>query len=91
VGPDALQVADDATVFHAHYPLRALRDGLAMGDHDQSRPPLPVQPIEQVEHVRGVARVQVARWLVRQHERRLVDQRPRDRHALAFADRQLRR
>jgi hypothetical protein len=40
---------------------------------------------EQIEDVLTVAAVEVPRRLVSQHERRIVGERPRDRHPLLLA------
>jgi hypothetical protein len=50
-----------------------------------------VQFLQQVHHRFAVLRVQVARRLVRQQDRRLPDNRPRHRHPLLLSARELRR
>ena len=47
--------------------------------------------LEQLENLATRLRVEIACWLVREDDRRLVDERTADCHALLLAARQLRR
>src|SRR5215218_215692 len=59
-------------------------------EHDR-RSPLATNAHQQLEHLLATARVEIAGRLVRQHEPRLVRERPCDRDALALAAGQARR
>ena len=59
-------------------------------NHQRGLAQFPIRPQQHVQHGIGVLRIQVAGWLVGQHNRRPRNQRPRDRHALLFAAAQLR-
>ena len=48
-----------------------------------------VQPLKDVHHLDAGSRVEVPGRLVRQQNRRVVDERPRDRDALLLAAREL--
>ena len=63
--------------------------GLVGDQHDRAA--LPVQLVEQAEHVGGRGRVQVAGRLVGQDQRRVADQGPGHRHPLLLAAGQLAR
>ena len=62
-----------------------------MGDDHQNRLLAAVQVEQQRCHVLGCGAIQIAGWLVTKHEPRLPDERPRDRHPLPLAARQLTR
>ena len=57
-------------------------------DHQGALPQALVLP-EEVEDLVAGLRVELTGWLVGQDEHRVLDQRPRDRHALLLAPRQL--
>ena len=83
-------VPHDLPVEQGHTPRHARRQLAVVRDHDDRRARA-VQVAQQVHHRGAGAAVEVARRLVGQDQRRLADQRPRDRHPLALAARQLRR
>ena len=56
-----------------------------MGDHDERDALASVELGEQIDEPRGVDAVERAGGLVREQQLRLIDQRPRHGHALAFA------
>jgi len=60
-----------------------------VGDHDDRLPVLVDAVAKQVEHVRGVLRVEVAGGLVGEHDRGPRCERAGDRHALLLPTRQL--
>ena len=60
-----------------------------MRDQEDRDAALRVQPLEDAHHFDAGARVEVAGRLVGQDDRRLVDQRARDRDALLLPARQL--
>jgi len=62
-----------------------------VGDEDQRRPPHRVDVAHQIHDVPAVGAVEIAGRLVGQQDRRIVGQRPRQRHALLLSARQLRR
>ena len=62
-----------------------------VGHHDDGHPLLPVQLVEQLHDLVAGLFIEVAGRFVGQDESRIVRQRPRDRDALAFAARKLRR
>lgn len=64
--------------------------GGVMGDHDD-RQRVSGQLVKQTQHLLTSLRIQVARWLVTQHECRTADQRAGDRYPLPLATRELRR
>jgi hypothetical protein len=59
-----------------------------VGDHEDGRPGA-VDAVEQLHDPNGRVRVEVARRLVADEERRVVDERARDRDALLLAAREL--
>src|SRR4051812_24838191 len=70
-------------------PARRVRDARLVGD-DQERHPLTVELPEELDDALSGPRVEVARGLVGEQQRRTRDQRPRDRDALALASRKRR-
>ena len=60
-----------------------------VGDHHDRLPELAVQPVEQVQDVRGRLAVQIPGRLVGDHQQRIAHERARDRNALLLAARQL--
>ena len=70
--------------------LACCGDLLLVGDHDD-RPAGGVEVVEQVQHVVGAGAVQRAGRLVGEQQHRVRDDRPRDRHPLLLAARELRR
>ena len=77
-------------VAHVDDAPRGAREILVVRDDDDRRP-IGVQPLEQRDHLRAGVRVELARRLVGEQERRAVRQRARDRDALLLAAGQLRR
>ena len=70
--------------------LRVLRD-VRLVRHEDDGDPLLVQLLEERHHLDRRAAVEIARRLVGEQQRRLRDERARDRHALLLAARQLAR
>lgn len=56
-----------------------------MRDQEQRLPPA---ALHVTQHLQARRRVQVARWLIGQHKLRLIDERPRNGHALLFTARE---
>ncbi len=84
-------VGDDAAVAQRDAPVGARGQVVVVRDEDERRPVAPVHLDHEVEDVPAVARVEVARRLVGQKDRRLVGEGARDGHALLLAARELRR
>jgi hypothetical protein len=80
----------DLPVHQVHVALRAARQ-LRVVRHEQDRRAHLVDLLEQVHHLARHERIQVAGGLIRQQERRVAGDRPRDRDALLLATGQLRR
>ena len=69
--------------------VRVLGDvGLVRHEHDGDAA-LDVQPLKDAHHLDAGARIEVAGRLVRQQQRRVVDERARDGDALLLAAREL--
>ena len=81
-------VGDDVAVEHLDPPGHAGGDGLVVGDDHDGRALL-VQVVEEGQDGGAGGLVQVAGGFVGQHDGRLADQGPGDRHALALAAREL--
>ena len=64
---------------------------MIVGDDDETRFELLIELKHEFEHVLAVARVEIAGWLIGQHQLRLRDQRAGDRSALTLATGQLTR
>ena len=77
-------VGDDA-VDHADDPVGRAADREVVRDDQQRQAALDVEPPQQRGDLLGVRAVEVAGRLVGPHDRRVVDQRAGDRHALALA------
>ena len=86
--PAAAMILDDAPVAKDDAPPRPGGDVALVRDHDDGQA-LRVQLAEQPHDFLGGLRVERASGLVGQDQRRLVDQRARDRHALLLPARQL--
>ena len=71
-------------VHQLNAPVGLLRD-IRVVRHHQNRVPSAVQLSEQPDYDLFIRLVQIACWLICQDQLRLVDQRPRNRHALLFA------
>ena len=69
----------------------ARRDIRIVSDDDEARAGAAVELEHQVEHLLGAVAVEIARRLVGKDGRGRGDERPRQRHALAFASRKLAR
>src|ERR1700733_3061005 len=80
-------VRHDAAVGEADHAPRAPPHGFAVR-HDDQRLAARVERAEQLEHVLGGARVELAGGLVGEQQRRLVHQRARDRDALLLPARE---
>jgi hypothetical protein len=80
--PRRRAVVDDDTVLQPHQALAARGHVGFVRDDDDGQALLAVERTQQVQHLFGGARVQVAGGLVGQQQRWLVDQRARDGHAL---------
>ena len=78
----------DAAVAQMDDPLGARRAVLRVRDHQHGRA-LAMQCHEHLEHLGVVAAVEAARRLVGEDQRRVVDERPRDRDALLLTAREL--
>ena len=86
---NGLLIPLDAPVPERDRAGRVLRDvGLVRDEHDREAA-LAVQPLEDVHHLDARARVEVARRLVGQQDRRAVDERTRDGDALLLSAREL--
>ena len=81
--------ADDPAVTEADQPRAVFRDVHLVRDEEHGDAALVVQPLEDAHDLDAGARVEVAGRLVGEDDRRLVDQRARDRDALLLAARQL--
>ena len=68
---------------------RAFRRVRIVRHHDDRLLVLAIQALQQRQHFRARLRVEVARRLVREQERRIGHDRARDRHALLLSARQL--
>ena len=66
-------------------PRAVLGDVVFVGDQHHGDAALDIQPLEQSHHLDAGPRVEVAGRLVGEQDRRVVDQRARDRHALLLA------
>src|SRR4051812_24626228 len=62
---------------------------LLVRDEYERDSPLAVEALENLHHLDGRARVERARRLVGEYERRVVDERARNRHALLLSAREL--
>ena len=71
--------------------MRALGGVRVVRHHDDGLLELPVEPLEQVEDLVGRLAVEVAGGLVGEQQRRVGDDRARDRDALLLAARELAR
>ena len=83
-------IRDDLAVGELDHALRALGDVALVGDH-HDRPAERVQAGEDVEHLLRRRAVEVSGRLVGEHDRRVGDDRARDRGALLLAAGELRR
>src|SRR5262245_30986238 len=77
-------VADDLAVAEAHDARRVLRQLVLVRDEDDGVPTA-VQIVHQRQDLVTGLRVEVSGRLVGEQDRRLVDERARDRHALALS------
>src|SRR6187200_882613 len=84
-----LLLLDDHAVEHPHDAVGLAAHGDVMGDDEEAEPSLDVQLTHQGDDVLRVLRIEVARRLVRPDDRRVVDERARDRDALALPAREL--
>src|SRR3954454_7339983 len=82
-------VADQASLVEREHAPAHLVDHLAVVRDDEHRRPGAVDPVKQLHDPDGGLRVEVPGGLVRQQQRRMVDERPRDRYALLLASREL--
>ena len=71
-----------------HGPIGVLREAFIVRDHANRRA-AGVKFLQQLHHRFAIARIKVARWLVRQQNRRPARESPRDCHALLLATREL--
>ena len=76
-------------MFERDRPLADRANQLAVVRRHEDGGPFRVDLAEQVHDLEGEIGIEIARRLVREDERRLVDERPRDRDALLLAARQL--
>ncbi len=83
------RVRHDAAVAEADDARAVLRDLVLVRDDDDRDAALALELLKDLHHLDTGARVEVARRLVREQDRRLGHQRARDRHALLLAARQL--
>jgi hypothetical protein len=81
--PNACSVSNDPAVEHLHLARQDRRHLAVVGDHHDRRA-LCVQLFQQRQDRRARGAVQVARRLVREHDRRAADQRACDRQPLAL-------
>src|SRR5579871_86822 len=82
---------DDLAVFHANDAMAAgANPRVVRHDHERLLL-LPVQFLQQLHDLVRRLTVEVSRRLVCPHDRRVVHQRPRDRHPLSLPTAQLRR
>ena len=75
--PGVLSGGQDTAVQHANDALGGVRDHAVVG-HEQDGLAARVQPTEQLDDLLAAIGVQRSRWLVRQQQRRLVREGPRD-------------
>ena len=76
---------DDLAVDHADDAVGRAADADVVGDDQERQAALAVQPAHQLDDLLGVLAVEVAGRLVGPDDRRVVDERAGDRHALALA------
>ena len=86
----ALELPDDQPVGEVEDAVGDRRGSRLVGDHHDRLAELLDGVPEQLEDLAARLRVEVARRLVREHDGRLRDERPRDRDALLLAARELR-
>jgi len=76
---------DDLPVFKADNAIAVTGGFLGMRDHQDSDALLTVNISQQLQHLPATFAVEVADWLVREKDSRLVDQRPGDSGSLLLA------
>src|SRR5882724_2215601 len=79
----------DLAVPQLHYNIRQRRSLHAMRGHDRRRILLARQPLQQLQDEVSSLCVQIAGWFIGQQDRRTLDQRSRNRHALHLPARKL--
>ena len=79
----------NAPVAEADEPGAVLRDVHLVRDEDNRDAALPVELLEDVHDLAARARIEVSGRLVREDDRRLIDERSRDRNTLLLTARQL--
>lgn len=77
----------NATVAQGNDALRCQRHFVVAGHHDQCGTVFTVEPSQQRHNISGRFRVEIAGWLVCQHDRRTIGEGARNRHALTFTSR----
>ena len=87
---DAKRPRLDQAVTDADRPLRVIGDVGIVRHQDDGDPLVLIQLLEHPQHFFAGARIEVAGRLIREEQRRMIDQRPRDRHALLLAPGKLR-
>src|SRR6476620_9965701 len=75
------------SVNHRQFSVGHVRELFVVRDDDERLPEFVAQLKKQLVQVFGRMRVKIARWLVSENHRRLVDQRTRNGNALLFATR----
>src|SRR5574339_882726 len=79
----------DPAVAESDQPGAVLGDVRLVRDEDDGDAALDVETLEDSHYLDAGARIEVAGRLVREDDRRLVDERPGDGHALLLSSRQL--
>src|SRR5215475_13181481 len=82
-------VASDLAVAEDDDALGVFRDVVFVSDEQQRDAAFAVEPLEDLHDLDRSAAVEGARRLVRENDRRVIDQRPRDRDALLLSARKL--
>src|SRR5205814_278706 len=77
--------ADDGAIRKADDPRSVLGDLRLVGDEDDCNPSLGIQPLEDLHDLDARPAVEIAGRLIREQDRRIVEQRARDRDALLLS------